>query len=98
LASAQRSAATSAADEPVFYFPSWEVRCDGAPVATYPAPATGLLAYKGEGCMRQLVLTAPERYGMALSLSGLLALLAIGLGWDERLRPSTLRQRKAPLG
>jgi uncharacterized membrane protein len=64
--------------EPVFYFPAWRVRCGGVRVATFPAPATQLLAYRGRSCTRSLGLTTPEKIGFAVSLGGLLALLAAG--------------------
>ena len=61
---------------PVFYFPAWEVRCQGRVVPTFPEPATKLLAYEGSDCDRRLVMTSAERVGLAVSLAGLLALIA----------------------
>ena len=63
--------------EPVFYFPAWEVRCQGQRVATAPDPETKLLTYKGTDCERRLVPTMPERIGTAISLAGLLVLLGL---------------------
>ena len=74
--------------EPVFYFPAWEVRCEGTLVATFPAPTTELLSYRGTGCARTLGLTAPERWGMAISLATLLLLIAGSLAVPRLRRPS----------
>jgi hypothetical protein len=63
--------------EPVFYFPAWEVRCQGQRVPTSPEASTKLLTYKGTGCARKLVPTMPERIGTAISLAGLLVLLGL---------------------
>lgn len=63
--------------EPVFYFPAWEVRCQGRRVPTAPEASTKLLTYKGTGCERRLVPTMPERIGAAISLAGLLVLLGL---------------------
>jgi hypothetical protein len=63
--------------EPVFYFPAWEVRCQGRRVPTVPEANTKLLTYKGTGCERRLVSTMPERIGTAISLAGLLVLLGL---------------------
>lgn len=63
----------------VFYFPAWQVRCQGRVVPTWPEPATKLLSYRGSGCERRLVMTAPERIGAAISLAGLLALFGLAL-------------------
>lgn len=59
---------------PHFYFPSWEVRCNGVPVATRPDPATKLLRWTGGDCDAHIVTTPYERIGLALS-----ALFLIGL-------------------
>jgi hypothetical protein len=61
--------------EPVFYFPSWQVRCGGQLVRTFSDPGTKLLAYEGRGCSRTLGLTVPERVGAGVSLLGLLIVL-----------------------
>jgi hypothetical protein len=65
--------------EPVFYFPAWQVRCEGRVVRTFPAPGTQLLAYAGRGCSRTLVVTRAERIGTALSLIALLLLVTLQL-------------------
>lgn len=73
--------------EPLFYFPAWRVECSGTPVATFPAPETQLLAYRGKDCPRTLTLTTPERIGSAISLLGLLALIGVSaIGLRRRLR------------
>jgi hypothetical protein len=73
--------------EPVFYFPGWQVRCNGAAVPTFPAPDTKLLSYPGRGCTRALALTAAEKMGGAVSVLGLLGLLAgAAIGQTGRLR------------
>lgn len=63
--------------EPLFYFPAWEVRCQGVPVPTGPDPETQLLTYTGSGCERRLTLTAPEQIGAALSFIGMVLLLSL---------------------
>lgn len=62
--------------ENVFYFPAWEVRCQGRQVPTTAEPGTSLLTYEGSGCERRLSLTTPERIGAGISLAGLLVILA----------------------
>lgn len=54
--------------EPVFYFPAWEVRCQGERVTTFPDPGTKLLSYVGSNCERRLGWTGPEKIGFAISL------------------------------
>jgi hypothetical protein len=70
--------------EPVFYFPAWEVRCQGRLVPAAPEATTKLLSYKGSDCERRLTLTLPERVGAAISLAGLL--LLAGIAWAQRRR------------
>jgi hypothetical protein len=60
--------------EPVFYFPAWRVTCAGQAVATFPDPATALLAHRGTGCVTALGRTLAEKAGAALSLVALLLL------------------------
>jgi hypothetical protein len=74
----------------VFYFPAWKVRCGGAQAATFPAPETQLLSYRGAGCERTLGTTPSERWGAAISLFALLLLLGGGIAGR--------RLRRAPLG
>lgn len=57
--------------DPIFYFPAWEVRCEGVAVATRPAPDTQLLSYRGSNCDRRLILTAAEKLGFLLTFLGL---------------------------
>jgi hypothetical protein len=81
--------------EPVFYFPAWQVRCEGKLVATFPAPQTQLLSHRGTGCTRMLGTTAPERWGALISLATLVLLVAGCLvGW--RLRRTALRPKGEP--
>lgn len=69
--------------EPVFYFPSWEVRCNHLRARTFPDPSTKLLSYEGRGCSRELVQTVPERIGLFVSLAALLVLLSlVPLSWS----------------
>lgn len=77
--------------EPVFYFPSWEVRCGGRAVRTFPDPTTTLLAHEGEGCRRELVATGPERIGAYASLAALLTLISFAF-----LPSSLARHRSRP--
>jgi len=79
--------------EPIFYFRAWEVRCGGTLVPTFPAPQTQLLSYRGSGCEKRLVMTAPERWGAAISLAALLLLIAATFA-APRLR----RRREPPIG
>ena len=64
---------------PHFYFPAWEVRCNGVSVATRPDPATKLLRFRGSNCNAHIVTTLYERVGLALS-----ALFLIGLALSSR--------------
>ncbi|HWI88925.1 MAG TPA: 6-pyruvoyl-tetrahydropterin synthase-related protein [Sphingomicrobium sp.] len=71
--------------EPLFYFPAWRVRCGDVPVATFPAPDTQLLSYRGKACARSPAVTSAEKIGAAMSLIGFLALIVvIGLGRRKR--------------
>jgi hypothetical protein len=63
--------------EPVFYFPAWQVWCQGQRALTAPEATTKLLTYKGMGCKRRLGRTIPERIGTAISLTALLVLLSL---------------------
>jgi hypothetical protein len=72
--------------EPLFYFPAWRVSCAGGPVETFPDPATGLLAHRGEGCVARLGWTGAEKAGAAISL---LALLLLALIFRVRARRDT---------
>jgi hypothetical protein len=81
--------------EPVFYFPAWQVRCEGKLVATFPAPQTQLLSHRGTGCTRTLGTTTPEWWGALISLATLIVLIAVCLvGW--RLRRTALRPKGEP--
>jgi hypothetical protein len=71
--------------EPVFYFPSWQVRCGGWNARSFPEPGTQLLAYEGHGCTRSLVRTIPEKAGAIISL---LAALLLAGAWVWGARPS----------
>lgn len=68
--------------EPVFYFPAWEVRCQGNVVPTFPAPDTQLLSYRGTGCRRTLGITKAERWGAWVSLVALFMIAAAS--WKGR--------------
>ena len=81
--------------EPVFYFPAWKVRCGGAMVATFPAPTTRFLSYRGVGCERSLGTTPPERWGAGISLAALL-LLVFGSLAGHRLRRSPVPPKNEP--
>lgn len=90
----QRQFADGVTTEPVFYFPAWVVRCKGETVTTRPAAYTQLLSYKGRDCSRKLGLTGSERLGIAISLVGLLLLLALStIGLPGRLRRPPLRRK-----
>ena len=75
----------------LFYFPSWQVRCQGRAVPSFPDPATRLLAYRGASCSRSLGLTSAERAGRLTSLLGLLALAAVEGAAALRRRRDRLR-------
>lgn len=61
-----------------FYFPAWQVSCDGRLVSTRADPTTKLLRWTGETCEARIGWTWSERVGTAISLLclGLLALLS----------------------
>jgi hypothetical protein len=87
VASAHRQAQTAGGVtiEPVFYYPSWRVSCDGVAVPTFPAKHVQLLAYRGSACDPVLGMTAPEKIGAAISLAGLLLLaVAAAFGLARR--------------
>lgn len=71
--------------EATFYYPAWQVRCGGRLEPTFPAPGTQLLSYRGAGCEKSLRMTAPERWGTAISLAALLLLMVMSLA-APRLR------------
>lgn len=76
---------------PHFYFPSWQVRCNGHRVQTVPDPVTRLLSWKGKSanCSMRIELTRSEYWGIGLSL--LFLALLCGMAWRDRLKisPST---------
>lgn len=78
--------------EPVFYFPAWEVRCQGRLVPAAPEATTKLLSYNGLDCERRLILTLPERVGAAISLAGLLILAGIAGAQRRRWMTPTLSE------
>lgn len=80
--------------DPVFFFPSWEVRCGARQVATFPDPGTQLLAYEGRGCTRKLVPTTPERIGAVVSLAALLVISLTLLPWSLGQRRSRRRESR----
>jgi hypothetical protein len=92
VASAHRQSlfAGGVTTDPVFYFPSWQVRCGGRLATTFPASQTQLLAYHGRNCSRELAWTTPEKVGAGVTLLGLLLLF---LGCSIRsMRPGLWRQ------
>lgn len=50
-----------------FYFPSWQVECDGKIVATRPDPATKLLRWTGRSCSAEIGWTFAEWLGTLIS-------------------------------
>jgi hypothetical protein len=60
--------------EPVFYFPAWQVTCQGQNVGTFPDPETKLLSYRGSNCQRSIGWTWEEELGLIISLCGLCVL------------------------
>ncbi len=75
--------------EPVFYFPSWRVECEGRIVQTFPAEETKLLAFRGDECSLSLGFTNAEIIGALLSSAALLALMVVCLmdgRWRRRRR------------
>ncbi len=75
--------------EPAFYFPAWQVTCDGTVVPTFPAPQTELLAHQGSGCTRKLIWTSAEKIGALISLAALLLLLS------SLILPTLLERRRS---
>lgn len=69
--------------EPVFYYPSWRVECQGRIVETFPAPDTQLLAYRGADCTKSIGHTRAEMIGGLLGLAALLALILMQI-WPVR--------------
>lgn len=65
--------------EPVFYFPAWQVQCAGRQVTTERDEETALLSYRGQGCSRSLIWTAPERIGAFVSGLAALVLMALAV-------------------
>jgi hypothetical protein len=82
--------------ERVFYFPAWQVRCGGRAVPSSPDPQTQLLTYRGRGCSRSLIMTAPEKVGAVISLLALLALVSLLFSPSLLERRRSLR-RESPL-
>lgn len=74
-----------------FYFPAWQVSCNGRRVATRPDPATKLLRWTGENCEARIGWMSFEWIGAGISL-----LFAGLLGWlryrrASRAQPTGLR-------
>ena len=73
-----RASTAATAELAIAYFPGWEVRIDGAPVAIYPAESTGLIRFSipsGEhNITSEWKRTSPRWAGEILSLIALLAL------------------------
>ncbi|HLY79731.1 MAG TPA: hypothetical protein VKQ70_10180 [Caulobacteraceae bacterium] len=71
-----------------FYFPSWQVRCDGATVAAAPVGPGRLVGFAApvgaKSCDAAAAPTAPERVGSWLSLASL-ALMLSYLVWAAAL-------------
>jgi hypothetical protein len=65
----------------IAYFPGWEVRVDGAPVANYPAASTGLIRFALRARDRAIAAewkrTAPRWAGELLSFLALLVLASV---------------------
>lgn len=74
--------------EPVFYFPTWGVRCQDRPTQTFAEKGTSLLAYRGHGCKRSLIKTTAEILGALISAAALLAIV-----FSEQIRGSLRRSR-----
>lgn len=74
---------------PAFYYPAWQVRCNGESVPTFSDPTTKLLTYRGPpACERSIALTRPERTGWAISLLALLGLVGFSVSpWRRRAGP-----------
>jgi hypothetical protein len=67
-----------------FYFPSWQVRCDGAVVAAAPIGPGRLVSFTpppgAKRCDAFVAPTQPERLGGWLSLASLAAILGYAIG------------------
>lgn len=74
---------------PHFYFPSWEVLCQGRKVATAPAPETRLLSWRSAStdCSAQIGITSFEFAGTGLSLLTLIILIGIARRKQGEIAP-----------
>jgi hypothetical protein len=80
-----------------FYFPSWRVTCDGAPVTASPTGPGRLVGFapplRAKTCEAVVGQTLQERLGAALTLTSALAMLGYGL-WALASAPR--RRRRSP--
>ena len=74
-----------------FYFPAWNVTCDGRAVATRADPATKLLCWRGTNCSARIGLTPAEWLGLALSLLFSSLLIALAKARNQSFGQSGLR-------
>ena len=79
------------AEMPIAWFPGWEVRVDGEPVATEPAKPTGLIRFTlpaGEHTVEaRLTRTSPRLVGDILSLLSLAALVVAAVPRRKLAKP-----------
>lgn len=66
---------------PQFYYPSWVVRIDGAPVDTFPAPYTGLLLVQAPSGHHEVIayVSSTGAQTIGLIVTGIGVLLALGV-------------------
>jgi hypothetical protein len=60
-----------------FYFPSWQVKCNGLAVSAWPDPATKLLRWRGKDCAAQIGWTTIEWWGALISALSVALLLIV---------------------
>jgi hypothetical protein len=66
------------------YFPIWQVRCAGRLAPSEAEPGTGLLRYRGTGCLVERRRLAIENLGLLFSLVAVVLLTAPALAARHR--------------
>ncbi|MEK6637025.1 MAG: hypothetical protein AABY88_02965 [Pseudomonadota bacterium] len=74
-----------------FYFPSWQVNCEGQTVATWPDPATKLLRWTGKNCATRIGWTAIEWWGALISALSVVLLFGVKRRRDTAPKRTGLR-------
>lgn len=82
--------ATGITVRPVFYYPTWQVRCGWRVVPAFSHDGTQLLSYRGApNCAMSLMKSGPEKLGAVISVLALIGLVIATLAF------SSLRRRTA---